>query len=118
MESKRDSFLHGVFSLFAPGDPAKALQKLIPQLRWLCLEAIQTPSHDQVRIVRGFDPYKNVSIVAVRDAIKGGTVRLGPLNERAAKFIGDSVFRARGFSYTLRVPTEIELREIGIVHDT
>jgi hypothetical protein len=115
MANIRNSFLHGVFSLFAPGDPAKALQKLIPQLRWLCLAGIESPSHDQILVVRRFDPYKNVSIVAVRDAIKCGTVRLGPLKKNAAKFIGDSAFRVHGFSYTLRAPTEIELREIGIV---
>jgi hypothetical protein len=70
------------------GDAQQALEQLASLLRMINVRAVTKPTQAQVRALRKFEPCQEWNLVAIRKALKEGSLRLGPLEaEEAAEAV-------------------------------
>jgi hypothetical protein len=98
-------------------EPEKLLAELLPTLRWLCLDAVPSPTVAQLQLVRTFAPYSTLNLLETRRALMSGMVRLGPLVEDLARSHGERLLTPAGLQWRLVTPTREELRTEGLCEE-
>jgi hypothetical protein len=94
-------------------DPEQVLSHLVPEMRWIRLDAAASPSVSQLEALRMFAPFCTQNLLQARRALTAGTAKVGPVPEDAARNLGETVFTPVGLPWRLEVLTPDELRQEG-----
>ena len=97
-----------------PGDPEKALSRVLPKLRYVEARASQ-PTVDQIKLLRTLEPYTSSSIAEIRQKLIGGTLRLGPFHRSFGSGRMRRKLESVGLEVTVRPLTNEELLDAKLV---
>ena len=102
---------------FIPKDPEKALESLLPKLRYIELDPVDSPSAAQIKCIRGIEPYTNASLLDIKKGLQAGTIKIGPIH----RGFGNGTMKRQLSSVGLRVRardlSDSEMKEYGIGED-
>jgi hypothetical protein len=81
-------------------------------LQWVCVDAVGSPSAEQVKAIQTLFPTDN--LLAIRRKLVAGTVRIGPVDPACLDAFADAALAGAGLAWHPDASTEGELDAMGL----
>jgi hypothetical protein len=88
------------------------LDRFSRQLRWICLNPVETPTTEQLKAVQTFFPLEN--LLSVRRRLVEGTARVGPFIPNNIEAFCQVAFAPNGLTWHVESPNEADLISMGV----
>jgi hypothetical protein len=100
-----------------PDDPAKALEKILPEMCVAEILKVDHPTAAQLQKLRGLEPYTQVGLAELKRMLATGAIRFGPQHRAILSDFIVPPLVSVGLEATIRQATREELKAARLVDD-
>jgi hypothetical protein len=102
---------------FIPDDPARALEKILPEMCIAEVSKVDRPSAAQLQKLRGLEPYTELGLADLKTRLAAGMIRFGPQHRAILSELIVPQLVGVGLEATVRQATRQELKGAKLLVD-
>jgi hypothetical protein len=84
----------------------EGIKQLEASFAWICIDAVASPSPQQIKAVQTFYPTEN--LLAVRRMLSDGSAKIGPLDPEMVDDFASAALAETGLTWRARTSAELE----------